>query len=87
MSRTVIVSEATLGTLLEAHASLAAWYYELWRAVREGAPVKSPDDGARKAFLARVAADFPEIAATARKIDAPRLYVPPPPLVEPPPQS
>jgi hypothetical protein len=82
--RTVILSEATLAALLEAHASMAAWHYELWRALREGSPPRTPDEASRKAFLARVAADFPEIAAAAKAIEAPRLYVPPPPAVEPP---
>lgn len=82
--RTVIVSETTLAALLEAHASMAAWHYELWRALRDQSPPRTPDEATRKAFLARVAADFPEIAATAKGIDAPRLYVPPPPAVEPP---
>ncbi len=79
--RTVIVSESTLSQLLEAHASMAAWHYELWRALRDGTPPKTPDEPTRRAFLARLAEDFPEIAQTARAIDAPRLYVPPPPSV------
>lgn len=82
--RTVILSETTLAALLEAHASMAAWHYELWRALREGSPPRTPDEATRKAFLARVASDFPEVAATANSVDSPRLYVPPPPAVEPP---
>lgn len=83
--RTVILSEATLAALIEAHASMAAWHYELWRALREGSPPRTPDEASRKAFVARVAADFPEIAATANGIETPRLYVPPPPSFDPPP--
>lgn len=84
MSRTVIVSSETLSALIEAHASMAAWYYELWRASREGNAVVPPSDAARRAFIARLADDFPELAATARAITVPRMYVPPPPMVAPP---
>lgn len=79
MGRTVILSEETVSTLLEAHASLAAWYYELVRALQTSTPPSLPDEATRLAFLARVAQDFPEIAAVARSIKAPRVYVPPPP--------
>ncbi|NUP07023.1 MAG: hypothetical protein HOW73_13295 [Polyangiaceae bacterium] len=81
MTRTVIVSGETLGHLLEAHASMAAWYYELSRVIREGGPVRTPDDATRRAFMARLAVDFPEIASAARAIENPRVYVPPPPSV------
>lgn len=87
MSRTVIVSGETLGQLLEAHASMAAWYYELWRVIREGGPVRTPDEATRRAFVTRLASDFPEIATAARAIEAPRVYVPPPPSFEPAPGS
>ena len=83
MSRTVIVSGDTLAQLLEAHASMAAWYYELWRVIREGGPVRTPDEAVRKAFVAQLATDFPEIAAAARAIENPRVYVPPPPTMDP----
>ena len=81
MSRTVIVSTETLSQLIEAHASMAAWFYELQRVLREGGPVRTPDEAARRAFTSRLAADFPEIATVARSIESPRLYVPPPPTV------
>jgi len=84
MSRTVIVSGDTLSQLIEAHASMAAWYYELWRVVREGGSVRPPDQATLAAFVARVASDFPEIAASASAITSPRLYVPPPPAIAPP---
>lgn len=84
MSRTVIVSADTLSQLIEAHASMAAWYYELWRVVREGGNVRTPDEATLRAFVARVASDFPEVAALASSIHGPRLYVPPPPAVAPP---
>ncbi len=80
MGKNVIVSEETIRDLLEAHASLSAWYFELWTALREaGVSARSPDDAARAAFVERIAADFPELAAIARSIRVPRLYVPPPP--------
>lgn len=84
MGRTVIISSETLGMLLEAHASMAAWYYELARAMREGTPASTPDDATRKAFLARLAQDFPEIASAAQAIENPRVYIPPPPAIAPP---
>ncbi len=85
MSRTVILSAETVGAMIEAHASMAAWYYALWRALSEGKPVDAPDEATRKAFVDRMVADFPELAGAAAAIPAPRMYVPPPPLVAPPP--
>ena len=80
MGKNIIVSEETLRDLLEAHASLSAWYYELWAGLRAAnATARTPDDAARAAFVERLAADFPEIAAVARSIKVPRLYVPAPP--------
>ena len=80
MSKNVIVSEKTLLDLLESHASLCAWYYELSTALR-GAQgvVKTPDDATRAAFVPQLAADFPELALLARSIRVPRTFVPPPP--------
>jgi hypothetical protein len=86
MSRTVILSSETLASLLEAHASMAAWYYELWAAQREGRPPAPPDEHVRRAHLERVAAEFPEAAAAARAITSPRLYVPAPAAVAMPPR-
>src|SRR3954466_10241154 len=80
MGKNIIVSEETLRDLLEAHASLSAWYYELWAGLRAAnATARTPDDAARSAFVERLAADFPEIAAVARSIKVPRMYVPAPP--------
>lgn len=80
MGRNVIVSEETLRDLLEAHASLSAWYYELWASLRVADGVaRAPDDAARVAFVEHLAVEFPEIAAVARGIRVPRMYVPPPP--------
>ena len=80
MGRNVIVAEETVRDLLEAHASLSAWYYELWAALRAAnATARTPDDAARAAFVERLGAEFPELAAVARTIQTPRLYVPAPP--------
>jgi hypothetical protein len=80
MGRNVIVSEETVRDLLEAHASLSAWYYELWAALRAAnASARTPDDAARAAFVERLAGEFPEVAAVARTIRVPRMYVPAPP--------
>jgi uncharacterized membrane protein len=80
MGKNVIVSEETVRDLLEAHASLSAWYYELWSALRAAnATAPTPDDAARAAFVERLATEFPELAAVARGIHTPRLYVPAPP--------
>ena len=84
MQRTTIVSTETLAALIEAHASMAAWYYELWRVLREGGVATTPDEAVRKRFVARLAEDFPDLAPVASSIAAPRLYVPPPPAVPPP---
>jgi hypothetical protein len=80
MGKTIIVSEETVRDLLEAHASLSAWYYELWAGLRAAnATAHAPDDAARAAFVERLAADFPELAAVAKQIRVPRMYVPAPP--------
>ena len=80
MGKTIIVSEETIRDLLEANASLSAWYYELWAGLRAAnATAHAPDDAARAAFVERLAADFPELAAVAKQIRVPRLYGPAPP--------
>jgi hypothetical protein len=82
MGKTVILSEQTTRDLLEAYASLAAWYYQLWGALRtgSGAP-QAPGEAARVGFLERLAQDYPEIAPIARSITSPRPFVPPPPAL------
>jgi hypothetical protein len=85
MGKNVIISEQTVRDLLEAHASLSAWYYELWSAIRAGTEPRPPDDAARSAFVERLAADFPEIASVVRSISVPRMFVPPPPSYAVPP--
>jgi len=80
MGKNIIVSEETVRDLLEAHASLSAWYYELWAGLRAAnATARTPDDATRAAFVERLAAEFPEIASVARSIQVPRMYVPAPP--------
>ena len=82
MGKNVIVSEETIKDLLEAHAALSAWYYQLWSALRAAnGTARSPDDAARSAFVERLATDFPEIAAVAKQIKVPRMFVPAPPAV------
>ncbi|WP_437687563.1 hypothetical protein [Sorangium sp. So ce176] len=86
MGKNIIVSEDTIRDLLEAHASLSAWYYELWSALRVAkASASAPDDAARAAFVERMATSFPEVASIARSIRVPRMFVPPPPAVSVPP--
>jgi hypothetical protein len=78
MPRTVILSEETLRALLEANASLAAWYHEFVRASREQTPVQTPGDVTRKAFLDRLATEHPEVAALVSQMGTPSVFVPPP---------
>jgi len=80
MAKTVIVSEKTIRDLLEAHASLSAWYFEMSKALRAAKVVaNTPDDKARAAFVPRLGQDFPELAEVVAQIDVPRVFVPPPP--------
>lgn len=82
MGKNVIVSEETLKDLLEAHASLSAWYYELSGALAAaGISARSPDDARRAAFVAGLSRIFPEVAQVASTINIPRAFVPPPPPI------
>jgi hypothetical protein len=88
VAKTVILSEETAQNLIEAHASLAAWYYQLSDALRRaGAPVEAPSEEQRRAFVTQLATHFPELAAVARAITAPRPYLPPPAAVGDPPAA
>lgn len=79
MTKTVIVSDETIRQLLEAHASMAAWYYQMAEALRDaGIGVHAPTDERRKAYIVQLATHYPELSAIAQQIDAPRPYVPPP---------
>ncbi len=82
MGKNVIVSEETLRDLLEAHASLSAWYYALSSSLAaKGLSVNAPDDATRAAFVAELPKIFPELAQVASSIRVPRSFVPPPPRV------
>lgn len=82
MGKNVILPEQTVRDLLEAYASLAAWYYQLWGALRSGSNTTDPpEEAARVAFLRRLSQDYPELAALARGIPSPRMFVPPPPAL------
>ena len=79
VASTVIVSSETLRNLIEAHASLAAWYYQMSDALRSvGAAVEPPSDEQRSAFVTQLAGHFPELAAVAESVTTVRPYVPPP---------
>ncbi len=79
VAQTVILSHDTVRALIEAHASMAAWYYAMSDALRQaGAGVHPPTDAQRKAFVSAMAHHFPELAHTIQSIDQPRPYVPPP---------
>ena len=84
VSKTVILSEDTVASLLEAHASLAAWYYQLAEAARHGGiEVTPPSDEQRAAYLAQAGSHFPEVSQVAAAITAPRPYIPPPVISAP----
>lgn len=84
MGKNIIVSEETIRDLLEAQASLSAWYYELSAGLRaSGGTANPPGDLTRKAYLERLAADYPEVGAIARSIVVPRPYVPAPVVTAP----
>jgi hypothetical protein len=85
MGKNIIVSEETIRDLLEAHASLCAWYYELSAGLRTAnGAARTPDDATRAAFVDRLAHDYPEIASVAKSIRVPRMFVPAPPSIMPP---
>jgi hypothetical protein len=85
MGKNIIVSEETIRDLLEAHASLCAWYYELSAGLRAAnGAARTPDDATRAAFVDRLAHDYPEIASVAKSIRVPRMFVPAPPSIVPP---
>ncbi|MEZ4444082.1 MAG: hypothetical protein R3B72_33730 [Polyangiaceae bacterium] len=84
MAKTVIVSDETVRALIEAHASLAAWYYQMADALRQaGAGVHPPSDEQRRAYAQAMAQHFPEIAAVVAEVQHPRPYVPPPVVAAP----
>ncbi|MEM9692997.1 MAG: hypothetical protein AAGA56_10660 [Myxococcota bacterium] len=79
MAGTVILSEETVRQLLEAHASRAAWYYQMAAVLRDvGAGVHPPTDEQRTAYLNAAGQHFRELQATIQQMGTPRPYVPPP---------
>jgi hypothetical protein len=84
VAKTVILSDDTIRQLIEAHASMAAWYYQMSDALRDaGVAVEPPSDAQRKAYVAQMAGHFPEIALVAHEVGDPRPYVPPPVIAAP----
>jgi hypothetical protein len=68
--------------LVEAHASMAAWYYQMADALRTaGAGVEPPSNEQRRAYVAQLGQHFPELAGVAQAVDNPRPYVPPPAIL------
>ena len=85
VTRTLIVSRDTICSLLEAHASMAAWYYQLSNALRAaGAEVEPPNEQLRLAFIQQIGTHFQDLGEVARSIAHPRPYIPPPAFVPPP---
>jgi hypothetical protein len=75
----IIVSEQTARSLIEAHASMAAAYHQLTGALRAASiAVPTPDAQQLGDYLRLFATQFPELAAVAERIETPRLYTPPP---------
>ena len=60
--------------MIEAHASMAAWYYALWRALSEGKQPVPPDDATRRAFVARLASERIELVADVRRFPGSRRH-------------
>ncbi len=84
MAKTVILSEETIRNLIEAHASMAAWHYQMSDALhRAGVTAQAPSDEQRRARVAQVAMHYPEVATVAQTISAPRAFVPPPVIAAP----
>jgi hypothetical protein len=84
VAKTVIVSDETIRQLLEAHASLAAWYYQMAAVLRDaGLGVEPPSEDQRRAFVKQAAQHFPEVATVAQTLENPRAYVPPPVISAP----
>lgn len=81
---TVIVSDETIKNLIEAHASMAAWYYQMSDALRTaGATATPPSDAQRQAYVAQIGHHYPELSAVAAQVTAPRPFIPPPAIPAP----
>ncbi|MCC6523625.1 MAG: hypothetical protein IT373_13300 [Polyangiaceae bacterium] len=86
MAKTVIVSQETLRALVEAHAALAAWYYEQSGALQRAgvAAATQPAAAERRAHLRQLALDFPEIGGFVATLDDVPPHVPTPVVSAPP---
>jgi hypothetical protein len=79
MAGTIIISEETARTIIEAHVSMAAWYHQMADALRHSGGRPSPPETAQlSAYLTQFGTQFPELAALAERIEQPQLYTPPP---------
>jgi hypothetical protein len=84
VAKTVIVTDETVRQLIEAYASMAAWFYQMSEVLRRAnLGVEPPSDGQRAAYVAQVASLFPEVSAVAQTLKAPRPYIPPPAIAAP----
>ena len=84
VAKTVIVSDETVRQMIEAYASMAAWFYQMSEVLRSaGMGVEPPSDAQRRAYVAQAASLFPEVGAVAITITAPRPYLPPPAIAAP----
>lgn len=84
VAKTVILGGETARDLLEAYASLAAWFYQMSDAMRRGeAGCEPPSAAHRRAYLTHLASTYPELGAIIDTIEEPRPYLPPPVLVGP----
>jgi hypothetical protein len=79
MAKTLTLSEETVRELVEAHATLSAWFLVLHRAVQTaGGTVRAPTDAERRACLERMAIDYPDVAEVVLAVEVPKLFRPRP---------
>ncbi|MBI4957847.1 MAG: hypothetical protein HY908_37930 [Myxococcales bacterium] len=85
MAKTVILSQDTLRALVEAHAALAAWYYEQSGALQRAgvAAATQPSAAERLAHLRQLAVDFPEIGGFVATLGDVPPHVPTPVVIAP----
>ncbi len=84
MAKTVIVADDTLKELVEAYASLSAWFYQMGDAMRrEGVGCEPPTEEHRRAYVAQLASSYPELALVVGTIVSPRPFLPPPVIAAP----
>ncbi|MFP6683526.1 MAG: hypothetical protein VB934_02390 [Polyangiaceae bacterium] len=81
---TIILSEESARSLIEAHVSMAAWHHQMAGALNAaGGQTAPPDANQLRAYIKLFSAQFPELAAVANAIDEPRPYTPPPAVAAP----